>query len=131
MCHRTVNLTILATTSDGNLYSNESRYRRFQDFFLKFTLCFYFLARCLLTRISVPSEGHTLAMDRTNWKFGRSHINFLTIGIVVGKVSIPIVWKVLPPKTKRGNSSSNQCIELVRCCCIRLVRVCRRSRRVS
>jgi hypothetical protein len=33
-------------------------------------------------------------MDRTNWKFGRSHINFLVI--VVGHVSIPIIWAILP-----------------------------------
>lgn len=51
-------------------------------------------------------------MDRTNWKFGRKDINFLAIGIVVGKVSIPIVWKVLPPATKRGNSNAAQRIAL-------------------
>lgn len=53
-------------------------------------------------------------MDRTNWKFGRSDINFLAIGIIVGKVSIPIVWKVLPPKTKRGNSNAAQRIALAK-----------------
>lgn len=53
-------------------------------------------------------------MDRTNWKFGRSHINFLVIGIVVGKVSIPIVWKLLPAKTKRGNSGLRQRIKLTK-----------------
>ncbi len=51
-------------------------------------------------------------MDRTNWKFGRSDINFLVISIIAGKVSIPLVWKVLPKKTKRGNSNTNQRIAL-------------------
>lgn len=112
--HRTVNLTILATTRDGKSCSNESRYRRFQDFFLSFGLCLHSVARCILARIPKPVEGYTLAMDRTNWKFGRSHINFLAIAIVAGKVSIPIVWMVLPAKTKRGNSNSGQRKELTK-----------------
>ena len=37
-------------------------------------------------------------MDRTNWQFGRKDINFLAIAIIAGKVSIPIIWKVLPAK---------------------------------
>jgi len=109
-----VNLTILATTPDGNSCSNESRYRRFQDFFLHFSLCFYSVSRCILARIPRPQDGFILAMDRTNWKFGRKDINFLAIGVVVGKISIPIVWKVLPPATKRGNSKAAQRIALTK-----------------
>ena len=112
--HRTVNLTILATSCDGRSCSNESRYRRFQDFFLSFALCFHSVGRCVLERIPKPESGYSLAMDRTNWKFGRCHINYLTIGIIVSKVSIPIVWKVLPPETKRGNSNAKERIELTR-----------------
>lgn len=52
-------------------------------------------------------------MDRTNWKFGRKHINFLVLSIIVGKISIPLVWKVLPQKTKRGNSNTAQRIALM------------------
>ena len=51
-------------------------------------------------------------MDRTNWQFGHRDINFLVIAIVVGSVSIPIVWKVLPKKNKRGNSNASQRIAL-------------------
>ena len=50
---------------------------------------------------------------RTNWKFGRKHINFLVLSIIAGKVSIPLVWKVLPQKTKRGNSNTAQRIALI------------------
>ena len=52
-------------------------------------------------------------MDRTNWKFGRKHINFLVISIIAGNVSIPLVWKVLPQKRKRGNSNTAQRIALM------------------
>jgi len=112
--HRTVNLTILATTKDGNQCSNESRYRRFQDFFLKFSLCLPSVASFILQRIPKPKGGYVLAMDRTNWEFGRTTINFLAIAIVVGKVSIPIIWVVLPKKSKGGNSNTKQRIALTK-----------------
>jgi len=51
-------------------------------------------------------------MDRTNWKHGKRHINILTIGVVINKIAIPIVWKVLPQATKRGNSNAQQRIKL-------------------
>ena len=110
--HRTVNLCILATTPDAKNCSNQSRYRRFQDFFLRFSLCLDSVSKCILARIPKPPEGFTLAMDRTNWQFGRRDINYLVISIIVGKVSIPIVWTVLPAKTKRGNSNASQRIAL-------------------
>lgn len=106
--HRTVNLVILSTSDDGNDVSNETRYRRLQDFFLNARLCFQSIGLFIISRIPKPAEGYTLAMDRTNWKFGRSDINFLVISIVVGTVSMPLVWKVLPKKTKRGNSNTGQ-----------------------
>ena len=112
LLHRTVNLVVLATTPDGKPPSHESRYRRFQDFFQRFQLCLPSVGRVVLSRIPKPPEGYLLAMDRTNWQFGRRDINFLVIAIVVGAVSIPVVWKVLPKKTKRGNSNAQQRIAL-------------------
>ena len=106
--HRTVNLVILSTSDDGKDASNESRYRRLQDFFLNAKLCFQSIGRFIISRIPKPPQGYTLAMDRTNWKFGRVDINFLVISVVVGKVAIPLVWKVLPKKVRRGNSNTRQ-----------------------
>ena len=114
LLHRTVNLVVLATTPDGKQISNESRYRRLQDFFKSFRLCLPSVGRIVLSRIPKPKEGYLLAIDRTNWQFGRRDINFLVIAIVTGKVSIPIVWIALPKKTKRGNSSARQRITLVK-----------------
>jgi len=105
--HRTVNLVILSTSDDGKDVSNETRYRRLQDFFLNAKLCYNSIGK-FISRIPKPSKGYTLAMDRTNWKFGRKHINFLVVSVVAGTVSIPLVWKVLPQKTKRGNSNTAQ-----------------------
>ena len=111
--HRTVNLTILATENLTGA-KNESCYRRFQDFFLNCTIPLISLGRFILGKIPKPLEGWTLSMDRTNWKYGKRHINILTIGIVVNKVAIPIVWKVLPQKTKRGNSNTGQRIAILK-----------------
>ena len=106
--HRTVNLVILSTSDDGKDISNETRYRRLQDFFLNAKLCFQTIGSFILSRIPKPPKGYTLAIDRTNWKFGRKDINFLVISVVAGSVSVPVVWKVLPKKTKRGNSNTAQ-----------------------
>jgi len=101
--HRTVNLTILATENLSGA-KNESCYRRFQNFFLKTTLCCISVGGFILSKIPKPQKGWTLSMDRTNWKYGKRHINILTVGVTVNNIAIPIVWKVLPQKTKRGNS---------------------------
>ena len=106
--HRTVNLAILSTSDDGKDVSNETSYRRLQDFFLNAKLCYTSIGSFILSRIPKPPEGYTLAMDRTNWKFGRKHINLLVISVVAGSVSIPLVWKMLSQKTKRGNSNTAQ-----------------------
>lgn len=112
LVHRTVNLVILSTSEDGRDVSNETRYRRLQDFFLNAKLCYKSIGKFIVSRIPKPPEAYTLAMDRTNWKFGRTDINFLVISIVAGTVSVPLVWKVLPSKTKRGNSNTKQRIAL-------------------
>jgi hypothetical protein len=42
-------------------------------------------------------------MDRTNWKFGKTHINFLVLGIVYRGMAVPILWTLLD--NKGGNSN--------------------------
>ncbi len=109
--HRTVNLTILASENFSGA-KNESCYRRFQNFFLRSHLCLTSIGGFILQRIPRPAEGWVLSMDRTNWKYGKLHINILTVGIVINKVAVPVVWKVLPQKTKRGNSNTKQRIAI-------------------
>ena len=46
----------------------------------------------------------------TNWKFGKTNINILMLGIVYNEVSIPLFWKLLP---KQGNSSAEERIDIV------------------
>lgn len=52
-----------------------------------------------------------LALDRTNWKFGRIDINLLVLAVVVAnQFSIPILWQALP---KKGNSNTQERIDLL------------------
>ena len=90
-----------------------SEYRKAQRFFEKFKMPLLDIGSFVLSSLSTPKKGWTLSMDRTNWKFGKSHINILTIGVVIKGIAIPVVWKVLPQKSKRGNSSTAQRIEII------------------
>jgi hypothetical protein len=51
-----------------------------------------------------------IAIDRTNWQFGQKDINYLVASIVVGKISVPIVWMLLD---KKGNSNTSERQELM------------------
>jgi hypothetical protein len=46
-----------------------------------------------------------LAMDRTNWKFGKKNINILLVSVVCSNYAIPIYWILL---NKRGNSNHKE-----------------------
>lgn len=116
--NRTVNLVKLSSEAGGDLMA-ESLYRRFQNFFLRFAMPFDDIARLVVGKLSKPEGGWVLSMDRTNWKYGRCHINVLVVAIVLDKVAIPVVWKALPRRTKCGNSKAAHRIDLIR----RLLRI--------
>ena len=116
--NRTVNLVKLSSEASGDLKA-ESLYRRFQNFFLHFAMPFDDIARLVVAKLSKPKGGWVLSMDRTNWKYGRTHLNLLVVAIVLDKVAIPIVWKALPRATKCGNSKATHRIDLMK----RLLRI--------
>ena len=55
-----------------------------------------------------------LCMDRTNWKYGKRHINFLVVSLYVNGVGYPIAWRLLPKRTKRGNSGTSHRIAIMK-----------------
>jgi hypothetical protein len=111
--NRTVNLTFAATCMTKGT-RKESEYRKAQRFFEKFDMPLHDIGAFVLSQYTKPKQGWTLAMDRTNWKFGKTHINILTVGVVIKGIAVPIAWKVLPQKTKRGNSNTDQRIEIIK-----------------
>lgn len=52
-----------------------------------------------------------LALDRTNWKLGQTHINILMLGVVWRGVCVPLFWTLLP---KAGNSKTDERIALLK-----------------
>jgi hypothetical protein len=60
----------------------ESNLRRIQDFIANYELSYEQVALLLYCRVGrfLPTKGPiTLAIDRTNWRFGQCDINFLVI----------------------------------------------------
>ena len=105
-----INLTQLALgfASDAEL---SSRYRRLQRFFQKVTFDYDAVARLVMQLFSFYDKDYYLTLDRTNWKWGKSNLNILTLGIVYKGVAIPVYWKIL---NKRGNSNQDERIRLLK-----------------
>ena len=106
---RTVNLTHLAAHLPGKaLY--KSKYRRLQHFFKKVHFDQPAVAGFIMRLLNQKGAKH-LALDRTNWKLGKAHINILVLALVTRKFRIPIMWSHMG---HGGNSSTEQRIELMR-----------------
>ena len=52
-----------------------------------------------------------LALDRTNWKWGKKNLNILVLAVVYKGVAIPVYWLLL---NKQGNSSTRERIALMK-----------------
>ena len=99
---KTVNLMKAASAVPVDAKSC-SVYKRFQRFIRFFTFSFesYFFMLC--DTFHLRGKKLKLCIDRTNWKFGKLHINYLLISIPYGSHSIPLIWTLLTDK-KCGNS---------------------------
>ncbi|WP_203250292.1 IS4 family transposase [Cysteiniphilum marinum] len=98
---QSVNLAKLSRTFSTKT-KHQSVYKRLQRFmkYLTFSHKSLFLMICDVFDI----KGNlTLCMDRTNWKFGKAHINYLVVSIAYKGISIPVIWSLLTDK-KCGNS---------------------------
>ena len=96
----TSNLARLANVLDLKAKS-ESKYRRLKRF-LENAEIDYAVFATLIIAIVKPSGKYILALDRTEWKYGKVWVNILTLSIVVGNASIPIFWQTL---NRKGNST--------------------------
>jgi len=84
---------------------------RIRNFFRDFTINEGDFAQALV-KISGLQGPYTLALDRTNWKFGVLDINFLVLAVVVNHtIAFPILWTLLP---KAGNSNSTERIHILK-----------------
>ena len=87
-----------------------SVHRRFERFFQYVRLDEASIARLIVHIMGLSGKPWHLALDRTNWKFGRCHINILMLGVIHEKVCIPLFWVLLD---KAGNSNAHERTDLM------------------
>ncbi len=107
---RSVNLTQLAVGFSSKA-TIESRYRRIQRFIHGHIEIDKF-AIFIMLLFSFTENDYYLTIDRTNWKYGKKHINILMLAVVHKGAAIPVCWMLLD--TKRGNSKAIHRIVLLK-----------------
>ena len=84
--------------------------RRISRFFQYVRLDGAIAARIVVALLGLEGKPWVLAIDRTNWRFGRSTINLLMIAVEWNGVGIPLLWSLLP---KEGNSAMSERMTLL------------------
>jgi hypothetical protein len=77
--------------------------RRFYRFFQYVKLDGSMAARVVVHLLGLAGKPWVLAMDRTNWDFGKTTINILMISVMWNGMGVPLIWTLLP---KAGNSNT-------------------------
>ncbi len=104
---RTVNLAEIATGLSSEAKVG-SRYKRLQRFFREFEVDYESIALMVVKVMKIP-EPWVISIDRTDWKFGKTVFNVLTLGVVHHGIAFPLVWIMLD---KKGNSNTRERCEL-------------------
>ena len=77
--------------------------RRFYRFFQYVELDGTAAARIVADLLGQRGKPWVLAMDRTNWDFGKTPINILMVSVIWKGMGIPLIWTLLP---SAGNSQT-------------------------
>jgi hypothetical protein len=107
---RSVNLSEIAVAMDGEKASIDSRYKRVYRFFSKFELDYTWVARWIYSLFFNKNQKVYLAIDRTNWFWGKSKINVFMLSICYEGIAIPLFWRLLK---KAGSTTAKEQIELL------------------
>lgn len=107
---RSVNFQEIAVSMPSSETMISSRYRRIQRFFSQFSLDYEIIALWLFRLFFSEDDSVYIAIDRTNWFFGKSKINIFMLSVCYEGIAIPIYWKLL---NKAGNSTGKEQITLL------------------
>ena len=107
---KTVNFAHIATAFITKAFP-ESCYKRIQRFFRFLKFDPLSVASMVLTLFDLKDKKLNLAIDRTNWKFGKIDINILMLTVVYKGIALPLMWSCLK---KRGNSNTLERINLIK-----------------
>ena len=109
MQHGTISLWRLAAHV-ASVAQIASVRRRFYRFFQFVRLDSTLVARVVVELLGLSGKPWVLAIDRTNWDFGKITINILMISVVWNGTGIPLLWMLLPTA---GNSNTSERAELL------------------
>jgi len=101
---RTVNLKEIALAFQSKAQL-DSRYRRLQRFFALFNFDYTQIARWIFRLYVTDGDRVYLAIDRTNWYWGKKKINVFMLSVAHEGMAIPIFWIMLD---KAGNSNFDE-----------------------
>lgn len=90
--------------------TTDSVRRRFYRFFQHVKIDGTMAARVVVDILGLAGKAWVLAIDRTNWDFGKTTINILMISVVWNGMGIPLMWCLLP---KAGNSNTSTRTDLL------------------
>lgn len=95
--------------------SSSSNHRRIQDFFANYELDYVQIA--ILLYCLLPKWGKLeLSIDRTNWSYGKTDINFLVITAYCQGVGFPLWFEQLDDGKGGGNSNQQERMEVMSYC---------------
>ena len=109
MQHGTISLWRLAAYV-ASAAQTASVQRRFYRFFQYVRLDGTHAARVVVELLGLTGKPWVLAIDRTNWDFGKTTINILMISVAWNGTGIPLLWLLLPTA---GNSATSERTELL------------------
>ena len=108
---KTVNLAALSCAFPNEKI--QSAQRRINRFFKEVCIPQSSMSKLIATIVGIKKrDSIKLILDRTNWKFGKTHINFLFLSVGLKGIAIPLFFKFLDGK-KSGNSNQADRIELI------------------
>jgi hypothetical protein len=105
---QTVCFEKLATAFETDAKSGSSL-RRIQRFMADYALDTDLIAR-LIFKMLPHEPPYRITIDRTNWQFGETDINVLTLAVIYQGVAFPILISMLD---KRGNSHTQERMEII------------------
>jgi hypothetical protein len=110
---KTVNLSDLATVlhSRAKIDSNFKRIQRFFNWLINLDGYQEIITDLVIAILDLKNKKNDLALDRTDWKFGKKHINILTLGVNYYGICIPLAWISLG---RAGNSKTMDRITILK-----------------
>lgn len=90
--------------------TTDSVRRRFYRFFQHVELDGSMTAAVIADLLKMHGKPWVLAMDRTNWEFGKTTINILMISVIWNGMGVPLIWTLLP---SAGNSNTKTRADLL------------------